>query len=206
MIPTIIKNTLLSGTILSASFTSLHYGSNAYLKAENTIREYALSKIYKIKASLLSYTGLSEVDTTPKIPENQLITLSRINGLNPNLIKAIIEQESGYNTTAERFEPKIKDGSIGLMQVLSSWAGSPICPKIHWSDLFKETPNLECGIAVLKHASLPTKNKTTKTLRETLRSYNSSPQCELKPECKNRADLYASKVIEKFAELQFKNP
>ena len=39
-----------------------------------------------------------------------------------NLIKAIIQTESGWNVTAYRWEPSLNDASMGLMQILLSTA------------------------------------------------------------------------------------
>jgi soluble lytic murein transglycosylase-like protein len=38
--------------------------------------------------------------------------------IDPNLIRAFIKTESNWNINAYRYEPKIKDASYGLMQVL----------------------------------------------------------------------------------------
>lgn len=47
-----------------------------------------------------------------------IATEASAQGVPPELVKAVIGQESAFVPTAKRFEPKLNDASYGLMQVL----------------------------------------------------------------------------------------
>lgn len=78
-----------------------------------------------------------------------ILSASERHGVDPALIKAIIDKESRFNPLALRNEPAIQDASRGLMQILlrtargEGFTGSP-------ADLLNPEINIEYGTRYLK--------------------------------------------------------
>lgn len=54
--------------------------------------------------------------------EETILSHQSLKGVNPLMVRAMIEIESGRNAKAVRYEPHLDDSSIGLMQTLHSTA------------------------------------------------------------------------------------
>ena len=81
-----------------------------------------------------------------------VVSISRKHGIDPNLTRAIIQQESGWNIFARRYEPGVKDTSIGLMQLLvktAQWRLNQ--PDLTPQELFKPHVNIEAGVNYLAY-------------------------------------------------------
>lgn len=74
--------------------------------------------------------------------------------IDPDLIRAIISVESGWNPKAYRAEPQIKDASYGLMQVLHG-TGKTVSnnPSLTTAQLYQPTVNILIGTKYLKQLS-----------------------------------------------------
>ncbi len=75
-------------------------------------------------------------------------------GLPVSLVLAIMSQESGFRASAYRAEPKINDGSHGLMQLLYRTADSlgyrgPVGEASKLSGLYDPATNIELGAKLL---------------------------------------------------------
>lgn len=75
-------------------------------------------------------------------------------GVPAALVRAIIASESQFNPSAWRPEPKINDGSAGLMQILLRTAkgtgyDGPLGERLQLTGLFDPTTNIEYGTAYL---------------------------------------------------------
>ncbi len=83
------------------------------------------------------------------------------------LILAIIVVESEFNPNATRYEPKLGESSVGLMQILPATAKSK-----GWSgtdqDLMKPANNLYYGIKYLKYQA----DRYSRDLQKTIAAYN----------------------------------
>lgn len=64
--------------------------------------------------------------------------------VDPCLIAGIIQKESSFNANAERFEPKLNESSVGLMQLLLSTARQ-YEPDIGRVQLFDPETNIRIG-------------------------------------------------------------
>lgn len=70
--------------------------------------------------------------------------------LDPNLVRAVIQTESGWNIYAKRYEPKLNESSIGLMQLLLSTARSVLGqPDLTEEQLANPATNIEAGTKYL---------------------------------------------------------
>lgn len=198
MVTKLALYTLVTSLSTSVLITGAHYASHAYIEAETKVKTAFEEKATQFKASILAYNGLRE--PTPMVtPHQRADIIAREAGrhsLNPSLIQALIEIESNGRKDAERFEPTLNTRSIGLTQVLATWAGHAPCTGINWTDLYQEEPNIKCGTAILALSMHSKKN-----LFEALIAFNGGDSCSSRPACREKASAYAGKVIMRFAEL-----
>lgn len=127
--------------------------------------------------------------------------------LNPALIKAVIEQESGYQNHAIKYEAswekeyswkfprkksenpemwKMNFHSIGLMQIsYAIW--KDFCGLESYTDLFDKSKNIECGAKILSTCLQSGKSKP-----QCIKEYNGQGEM---------AEQYKLKVLTRFARL-----
>lgn len=100
--------------------------------------------------------------------DKEIEAASKQYGVEIPLIKAVIQTESSFNPKAYRAEPKIKDASYGLMQLLQKtaiWvAGKPITPE----ELYLPATNIMLGT---KYLSMLLK-RYGGNLKDTISAYN----------------------------------
>jgi soluble lytic murein transglycosylase-like protein len=84
--------------------------------------------------------------------EDVITQKSAAYGVDPNLVRSVIQQESAWDINAKRFEPSLGESSIGIMQVLLSTGRSILNrPTLTESELFDPNTNLEAGIKYLAY-------------------------------------------------------
>lgn len=196
----LIEYSFAFGLLAPSLLAGIHYGSHAYLKFENSLKEEITSKIEKLTTAYNAFRG------TTLNPSPQLLTVKELiereslkHNLPPELIESLIDIESNWKSDAERFEPQLNTRSIGLMQPLATWAGKYPCQNITWTKLYNEEENIKCGTAIL---AMELKNK--RTIFEGLISYNGGASCNSRPLCREKASSYAGKVIMTFADRMLK--
>jgi len=89
--------------------------------------------------------------------------------LDPDLIRAFIKQESNWKADATRYEPKLKDTSYGLMQVLhgtAKWVGDNT--EITAAQLSQPVVNIMLGAKYLRYLL----DKYKQNLNDAIASYN----------------------------------
>ncbi len=165
-------------------------------------RAWAMEQLTRTEI-IREYVQIGEDErTTPEL----IASVSREMGVNPLITEAIIEQESGGKADAIRFEPhvfaRLKTGSEdqrrmlasshGLLQVMGHHAANT-CGLKSWSELYKRSQNIRCGLTILKHALHQHRSvmKPGQRLRLALRSYNGSGE---------KAEQYADSVMARIAD------
>lgn len=89
---------------------------------------------------------LGAVRITPESLEGVIVRIAGKYGVDPNHVKAIIKQESGWDANASRYEAHLNDTSWGLMQVLLKTAKATLGnDKLTISDLLNPEINIETG-------------------------------------------------------------
>lgn len=151
-------------------------------------------------SSLFLSSPNTQTKTETKPLEFLVETKAKEAGVNPELIKALIDVESSWNPNAIKFEPNIfkKTGnrmlssSHGLMQILGLNATPRVCPGINsWFTLYNPEQNLSCGIHILKTNILK-----TGSIYSALVAYNGGLGCTSKL-CPS-AIQYANKVMNQY--------
>lgn len=176
------KILLTIALILTIPFTS-----HLYFRIET----YALDQLSILQAKTTSYL-LIKYSTKPNL-KNLVLVEAKARGINPALAFALIEQESGWNTSAIRPEPKLNTMTIGLFQIMPSTAkacpGSPSA-----TALFHPVTNTQCGLDLLSSYL-----QKTGSARKALVAYNGGEHC-LIHHCAE-AEAYAKSVLTRFSEL-----
>lgn len=96
-------------------------------------------------------------------------TIARKHNVDPNLVKAIIKQESAWDVNASRYEAHLNDSSWGLMQVLLKTAKWMLNnDKLTIQDLIKPEVNVEAGTRYLAYLS----GRYPNNLQDVMASYN----------------------------------
>lgn len=144
-----------------------------------------------------------------QVPLSKLINeLAKEQHINPIILKAIIEKESGGRWDRIRFEPHLLKGfkkeknmteaehqmfatSIGLMQVVYG-IHRHHCGLSSYSELFDREKNLRCGIRVLKECLDRNKGSggASMVLRKALGCYNG-----------DKSGAYADSVMQVLADM-----
>lgn len=110
-------------------------------------------------------------------------------GVDPKLAVALVEQESRWDPSAIRPEPKLRTASYGLFQILPETAkncpGSPSAEQ-----LLHPITNARCGLFLLSRYL-----EKTKSPRLALVAYNGGEAC-LRQRCP-AAEAYAATVLSK---------
>ena len=105
------------------------------------------------------------------------------------LVMGIIAQESGFNSLAKRYEPKLNTSSYGLTQILYTTAKDYGFTGDQ-DNLFDDNVNLKFGLKYLKkqYALFPTKyhwkcsgKEAGKEISHRVKTYNKSAECVVKP-------------------------
>lgn len=132
------------------------------LNPTNTLNN-ALEELQSIQSS--EKTSLNPTVTTASATQHQLLgmisQISQKHGVDENLIKAVIKQESGFNTRA-----KSKAGAMGLMQLMPATASS-----LGVKDPYNPVQNVEGGVKYLKSML----NKYNGNVILALAAYNAGP-------------------------------
>ncbi len=81
---------------------------------------------------------------------------SIINGLNPFIVLALIQNESEFKKTAKSFA-----GAVGMMQVMPRWHKD----KLKGRDPFNISTNIEVGVTIFRDCLISSKNNTNKALK-----------------------------------------
>lgn len=167
-------------------FLLLIPASHLWMKLETK----AIATYYIAKSKLTAYL-LTNYAALPDI-KNLVAVEAAARGLNPHLAFAVVEQESNWNSTAVRHEPRLGTMTVGLFQIMPSTAkacpGSPTA-----TQLFHPVTNTKCGIFLLSSYL-----KKTGSPRKTLVAYNGGEGC-LTHRCSG-AESYATSVLTKFSE------
>lgn len=196
MLTKLVIYTAVSTLSTASLITATHYSSHAYIDLESKVNTYIQLKTDQLRTLRMAYNNEKPLTLPITIPLNEIIEReSKLTGLNPKLVEALIEIESNGKTDAERFEPLLNTRSIGLTQVLASNAGHGACKDISWTELYQAEPNIKCGTAMLAENL-----RSKKSLFAALIAFNGGPTCETRPACKEKASGYAGKVIMRFAE------
>lgn len=133
------------------------------VKSQNSVNTFnnAIQELNKIKSA--ENLSLNTTSATPS--QHQLLgmisQISQKHGVDENLVKAVIKQESGFNTRA-----KSKAGAMGLMQLMPATASS-----LGVKDPFNPVQNVEGGVKYLKSML----NKYNGNTILALAAYNAGP-------------------------------
>lgn len=93
---------------------------------------------------------LGAVRVTAESLEDLVGRIATTYGVDPNLVKATIKQESGWDVNASRYEAHLNDSSWGLMQVLLSTAKSVLGNNsLTIQDLVRPEINITAGTKYL---------------------------------------------------------
>lgn len=188
----------------SALYTALHFGAHGLVKLEDNLRLNFTTQARHLATEIAALAGASTPSPTPS-QDSALAEASEAHRIDPVLVKALIQAESGGKPNAIRYEPHLARGgsdaarmeasSHGLMQVLARWAGHPLCPAVKtWADLYDPVKNIQCGTSILADSM-----RKTGSLRRALVAYNSG--C-LKAPCPPRSEEYAVRIMVQYAELK----
>ncbi len=183
MFNTILTYTLASSTLLTSFVTAEHY----HAKYWNQVEAWGLAQ-YQAKTDLLKRSITNEIDrplplVSPKTTLQLIEQAATKYALSPALLRAIVRVESSGNRFAEN-----PSGALGLMQVMK--ANTKFCGLNHYSQLFDEATNIDCGSKVLSEAL-----SRYHSLPKALIVYNGGDSCLSRPSCSNAASTYTNKVL-----------
>lgn len=94
--------------------------------------------------------------TRPTLYDALIHAAATRHGVDPWLVMALIAQESNWRPSARRAEPKIKDASYGLMQLLGGTATGlgytgPIGDRTLLTGLYDPATNIDLGAKLVAH-------------------------------------------------------
>lgn len=120
---------------------------------------------------------LGAVIMSPATLEPIIQQMAQKYGVDPNLVKATIKQESNWDMNASRYEAHKGDASWGLMQLLLSTARQVLGqPNLTTTDLINPATNIEAGTKLLAQNWTRWGN-----LKDAIASYNAgSPRIDPK--------------------------
>ena len=111
---------------------------------------------------------LGAVKASRQVLDQIVVQESRRYGVDPNLVRAIIRAESNWDILASRFESKLGESSIGLMQTLVSTARDVLNkPSLTIQELYSPNVNIKAGTKYLSQL----KSRFPK-LEDTISAYN----------------------------------
>ena len=164
-------------------------------KKENSVSESAESGTEKTFAEILSdRTGGGSVDSE-NLSKNEIDgmieKISIKEGVSPSLVKAVVENESSYNTMA--VSPK---GAMGLMQLMPDTA-----KQLGVENSFSAQENIEGGVKYLKGLL----NRYHWDYKKALAAYNAGPKIVDSyngvPPIKETSE-YVNRVLDSYRKVQ----
>lgn len=112
---------------------------------------------------------LGRVRITGPSLDNLIVQISNKHGVDPALTKAVISTESSFDVNARRYEPHLKDSSLGLMQLLTKTAKWMLKKSdLSESELLRPDVNIEAGVRYLKYQL----NRYKNNIKHAILSYN----------------------------------
>lgn len=126
---------------------------------------------------------------------------ARVHGLDPILIKAIIQAESNFDPRAYRYERHINDASRGLMQILlgtarwMGYTGDAGDDQTRSGGLYDPRTNIEYGTRYLKYL----RNRFAGDLGKMISGYNTGPgNVRIGPDGRFSNQAYVDRVLRFF--------
>lgn len=158
---------LLSGIGFLIIAFSGHFVSHAWVNFEAFVSQKISQQWDSMTEKLATRLGYERPKQDRRLSFYEYAELEAMRaGVNPKLIKAIMQVESNHKPTAVSIK-----GAIGLMQVMP--ANAAFCG-LEINELWDERKNIQCGIKILKDAL-----KTYKTIDLALKHYNGGKFCAL---------------------------
>ena len=146
------KLPIIIGSIAIAIGTYIILSGKKAYSIDSIARELAskynvsyYSTIKRFKQLGIGTTSEKYSDIKVKAHKNIHYKYGAIYGVNPSLSMAIEWIESQGSPYTLRYEPKLKDTSVGLMQILTS-TGCEICGKCSINSLRDVDSSIKCGI------------------------------------------------------------